>query len=396
VPRLGFPGLCLNDNSNGIRVTDYINAFPGGLSIAASWNAPLAEQRARFLGAEFRTKGISVSLGPVVSPLGRLALDGRLWEGLGADPYLAGVMAAKSIIGVQSQNVIACVKHLIAYEQETLRQASKNANGTAVAAYSSNLDDKTMHEIYLWPFMDAVRAGAGSVMCSYERVNNSYACQNSKVMNGLIKEELGFQGFVVSDWAAEYGGIAGAKAGLDMVMPEGAQWANLTGAVANGTLAESRLDDMIVRTMAAWYLTEQDTKAAVLGIGMPGPGPTAPHTKVNAIDPAAKGTIFDGAVEGHVLVKNNGALPLKCPGLLSVFGYAAATPRANNPSSSFIGVNDWSLGVQTANVSELQALLEVAIAGVNRSQPFAPGGALIYGGGTSNQPFAFLNGTLTL
>ena len=382
VPRLGFPGLCLGDNGNGIRSTDYINAYAAGLSVAASWNAPLAEQRAQFMGAEFRTKGISVSLGPVVSPIGRLALDGRLWEGLGSDPYLAGVLAAKSIAGVQSQNVIACIKHLIAYEQETLRQPSTNANGSSVAAVSSNIDDKTMHELYLWPFMDAVHAGAASAMCSYQRVNNSYACQNSKVINGLLKEELGFQGFVVSDWTAVYGGIAGANAGLDMVMPTGALWNNLTGAVANGSLAESRLDDMVTRTLAAWYLTEQDSKAAPLGIGMPGPGPNTPHKRVNARDPAAKQTILAGAVEGHVLVKNTGVLPLKSPVLLGIFGYAASTPPRNNPSSSFVGQYEWSLGVQTSGVDPLQALLGAAIAGTNRSAAYAPAGTLFYGGGS--------------
>jgi beta-glucosidase len=109
---------------------------------------------------------------------------------------------------------MACIKHFVANEQETNR-----APFLLTQALSSNLDDRTMHELYLWPFQDAVRAGAASVMCSYNRVNNSYACQNSKMLNGLLKTELGFQGFVVSDWGAQHSGVASAQAGLDMAMP---------------------------------------------------------------------------------------------------------------------------------------------------------------------------------
>ena len=90
------------------------------------------------------------------------------------------------------------MKHFIAYEQETNRTPDGN-----VSSVSSDLDDKTMHELYLWPFADALHAGAGCVMCSYNRINNSYACQNSKTMNGLLKTELGFEGFIVSDWDAQ-------------------------------------------------------------------------------------------------------------------------------------------------------------------------------------------------
>jgi len=85
---------------------------------------------------------------------------------------------------------------------------------------SSNIDDRTMHELYLWPFQDAIRVGAGSVMCSYQRLNGTYACENSKILNGLLKTELGFQGFTLSDWSAQHSGVESAKAGLDMAMPD--------------------------------------------------------------------------------------------------------------------------------------------------------------------------------
>lgn len=117
-------------------------------------------------------------------------------DGLAA--YLGGQLVAETVRGIQGANVIASVKHYIGNEQETNRSPSGD-----VSAVSSNIDDKTIHELYLWPFQDAVHAGAGCIMCSYNRVNNSYGCQNSKTLNGLLKTELGFEGWVVSDWAAQ-------------------------------------------------------------------------------------------------------------------------------------------------------------------------------------------------
>lgn len=114
--------------------------------------------------------------------------------------YLCGQLAAQTVMGVQGAGVTTSVKHYIGNEQET----NRNPSGK-LAAVSSNIDDKTIHELYLWPFQDAVHAGAGCIMCSYNRVNNSYGCQNSKTLNGLLKTELGFEGFVVSDWGAQRG-----------------------------------------------------------------------------------------------------------------------------------------------------------------------------------------------
>ena len=105
---------------------------------------------------------------------------------------------AETIRGIQGSGVITSVKHFIGNEQETNRNPSGN-----VSAVSSNIDDKTIHELYLWPFQDALHAGAGCIMCSYNRINNSYACQNSKTLNGLLKTELGFEGFVTTDWGAQ-------------------------------------------------------------------------------------------------------------------------------------------------------------------------------------------------
>jgi beta-glucosidase len=120
--------------------------------------------------------------------------------------------------------------------------------GQFTEAVSSNIDDKTLHELYLWPFQDAIHAGTGNIMCSYQRVNNSYGCANSKLLNGILKTELGFQGFVVSDWGAQHAGVATALAGLDMAMPGSPFWApNLTMAIQNGSVPMSKIDDMATR-----------------------------------------------------------------------------------------------------------------------------------------------------
>ena len=181
-------------------------------------------------------------------------------------PYLAGILGAETVKGLQ-KSVIACVKHFIGNEQETHR-----GPGTS-AAISSDIPDGPLHELYLWPFQDLVEAGAGSIMCSYNKINNTYSCENSASLNGLLKTELNFQGFVVTDWFAAHSGLPQANAGLDMVMPSSAYWANgsLAAAVNNGTFNETRLTDMATRIVAAWYFVGQDAADyPKLGIGKDG------------------------------------------------------------------------------------------------------------------------------
>lgn len=145
----------------------------------------------------------------------------------------------ETIKGIQKSGVQSCAKHWIGNEQETQRNpttAGGAINGKIIQeSISSNLDDRTMHELYMWPFANAVKAGVSSVMCSYQRLNGSYACENSKALNGLLKEELGFQGisscqniseidsnvfkgYVMSDWGGTHSGVASIKSGLDMDM----------------------------------------------------------------------------------------------------------------------------------------------------------------------------------
>ncbi|OJJ52197.1 hypothetical protein ASPSYDRAFT_1170419 [Aspergillus sydowii CBS 593.65] len=327
IPRVGFPGFCLSDASNGLRDTDYVNGWSSGIHVGASWNKELARDRGRWMAEEYRAKGVHVLLGPVVGAMGRVVEGGRNWEGVSPDPYLSGVLGAESVQGIQSTGVAACIKHFVGNEQELHRNPIVDKEGNYVESLSSNIDDKTLHELYMWPFQDAVRAGTVSVMCSYNRLNNSYACQNSKLLNGYLKEEMGFQGYVMSDWFAQHGGIAAANAGLDMALPISHFWgSNLTDAIANGTMNATRLDDMATRILASWYMLGQDTSFPAPGIGMPY-NVNAPHNRIDATFPGAKETLLKSAAEGQVLVKNSrDSLPLKSPRMVSVFGYDAKSP----------------------------------------------------------------------
>ncbi|KAI2965666.1 CAZyme family GH3 [Aspergillus niger] len=339
IPRLNFTGLCVSDASNGLRGTDYVNGSSSGIHVGASWNRTLARDRAKYMGQEFHRKGVNLLLGPVVGPLGRVAEGGRNWEGFSNDPYLTGALVYETVQGVQSSGVGVSTKHYIGNEQETNRNP-ETVNGVDVASVSSNIDDKTIHELYLWPFQDAVLAGSVAIMCSYERINNSYACQNSKTLNGLLKTELGFQGYVITDWGAQHGGIASANAGLDMVMPETTLWgSNLTTAIANGTMEASRLDDMATRIIATWYQLNQDTDFPTPGVGMPASAQSE-HQVVVGTAPDEKSTLLESAIEGHVLVKNtNNALPLQTPQLVSVFGYDAKVTDSFDLASTVLGTS---------------------------------------------------------
>ncbi|OAG38418.1 hypothetical protein AYO21_07401 [Fonsecaea monophora] len=262
---VGFPGLCLQDGPLGIRFADHATSFPAGITVGATWNRDLMRRRGAAHARQARLKGVNVLLGPAMGPLGRNPAGGRTWEGFGSDPVLQGVAAYETIQGIQSQGIMATAKHYIGNEQEHFR---RGLEWGLPEALSSNIDDRTLHEVYAWPFAESVRAGVASIMCSYQMVNNSYACANSKLMNGLLKDELGFQGFVQSDWLAQRSGVASALAGLDMSMPgDGLYWQDgrslfgeqLTIAVLNGSLPLTRLNDMVTRIVAAWYQLEQDS-----------------------------------------------------------------------------------------------------------------------------------------
>jgi beta-glucosidase-like glycosyl hydrolase len=205
---------------------------------------------------------------------------------------------------------------------------------------SSNIDDRTRHEIYVAPFLRSVMAGLASVMCSFNLVNGTYACENNNTLNGILKNELGFQGFVMSDWHAQHSTMS-AMTGLDMTMPGDIFFfsnttyfgTNLTAYVQNGTIPEARVDDMATRILASWYLLGQDS-------------PNYPKTNFNAFLPLDEATNEHVDVQDNhgelvreidrssvVLLKNvNDALPLKKPRKLVLIGSDAAPAHIAGPN----------------------------------------------------------------
>ncbi|XDG01385.1 hypothetical protein ABKA04_001000 [Annulohypoxylon sp. FPYF3050] len=379
VPRLGWPGMCLHDAGNGVRAADLVNSYPSGIHVGASWDRNLTYERAYFIGQEFKAKGINIVLGPNAGPLGRTPLGGRNWEGFSVDPYLSGQLNAETVVGHQDAGVIANIKHFIANEQETYRRPY-----FGVEAVSANIDDKTLHEFYLWPFMDAVKAGVASLMCSYNRINSTYGCENSKLLNGVLKSDLAFDGFVLLDWNAQHN-LESANAGLDMLMPGGGFWGNnLTQAVNNGSVSDDRVTDMATRILAAWYFVGQNgTNFPVPGIGMK--NLTQPHEQVDARVPESKSVILEGAIAGHVLVKNDGSLPFKKnPVMLSVYGYDATVPDTKNTDNLF------QLGY-TSSPEMGQAVL-----GTERHfDQAAKGGTIVTGGRAGANAPAYINDPLS-
>ncbi|KAI9645792.1 hypothetical protein NHQ30_005225 [Ciborinia camelliae] len=380
--RFGIPSLCLQDSALGIAATDGNTAFPAGITTGATWSKDLAYQRGLALGAEARGKGVNILLGPTVGPIGRKPRGGRNWEGFGADPVLQGVGAAQTINGIQANGVVATIKHFIGNEQEAFRM-DIIPHGL-MRALSSNIDDRTLHELYMWPFAEGIRAGVGAVMTSYNEVNGSAASQNSYLINNLLKDELGFQGLVMTDWAAQIGGVSSALAGLDMAMPgDGripflgeAYWAyELSTAILNGTVPVDRLNDMVTRIVATWYQLGQDKSFPPPNFSANTLDTTGPCYPAALISPTCTVNSHVNVQSNHAviaqnisreaitLLKNvNNTLPLSTSAALKVFGSDsannAAGPNACNQRGCDTGILGMGWGSGTANYPYLDAPID--------------------------------------
>ncbi|KAI8080067.1 glycoside hydrolase superfamily [Halteromyces radiatus] len=310
-----FPSLCLQDAPLGMRFAYNVTLGVAGINAAASFDRKAMLERGVYMGQEYYGKGVHVQLGPAMNFM-RSPEGGRGWESFGEDPYLSGVASYETISGVQSQGVISTAKHFVANDQEKNRHEE-----------SSNVDDRTMHEIYLWPFARAVEAGVGSVMCSYNKVNGTSSCEND-MMNRILRDQLGFQGFIQTDWWAAMETVQSANNGLDMVMPGNMNATdnyspsyygqNLVNAVKNGEVKESTVTDMAHRIVSAWYKVGQDENF--------------PKTSLNSFHPTAKGSVNVeadhkvkaremGAASVVLLTNKNKILPLtKADNSISIIG----------------------------------------------------------------------------
>lgn len=336
---IDYPSLCLQDSPLGIRFANPVTAFPAGINAGATWDTQLLYARGAAMGAEAKGLGIHVQLGPVAGPLGKNPNGGRNWEGFSVDPYLSGVAMEKTIRGMQDSGVQACAKHWLGNEQEHYRDT-----------ISSNIGDRAAHELYVWPFMDAVKAGVASVMCSYNKVNGTWACESDALNNKLMKEELGFPGYIMSDWNAQHSTVNSAVSGLDMTMP-GSDFSNppgsifwgsnLEAAVADGSVPQSRLDDMVTRILAAWYLVGQDQGYPPVAFSSWNGG------KANVDVTADHGTVARAvARDSIVLLKNgHGTLPLRKPKSLAIVGSDAIVNPAGPNACSDRGCNNGTLAM---------------------------------------------------
>jgi beta-glucosidase len=270
-------------------------AFPDGITQAASWDVDMQRRVGAAIGWEAWHKGIDVQLAPGVD-IARNPLNGRNFEYAGEDPYLAGRTGVAEIQGIQSQHVAATVKHYALNDQETNRMTD-----------SSDADERTMQEIHLPAYEAAVQQGhVASVMCSYNRINSIYGCENPDLLTTVLKKQFGFTGWVMSDWGATHSTVAAANAGLDQEQGIGKGKyfsAALKTAVQNGQVPMSRVDDMVLRLMRGLFAT---------GVfDNPPPGePQAATADVNT--PQEKAIALEAAEGGAVLLKNAAnALPIQ-------------------------------------------------------------------------------------
>ena len=240
--RLGIPALHLADGPAGPANTMYqVTALPAPITAAASWDVALMQRYALTAAQEEKGKGVNVHLAPTMNLL-RVPQNGRAFEAYSEDPYLSARMAAAGVLGIEGQGIIATAKHYINNEQEYDRGTN-----------SSDIDDRTQHEIYLPPFKAAVQAGAGAVMCGYNKINGVWACENGGTLNTWLKGELNFQGFVMSDWGATHTTAASANGGLDMEMPDARYFGPLATSIADGSVSQDRVNDMTKRILTSMF-----------------------------------------------------------------------------------------------------------------------------------------------
>ncbi|HTA92999.1 MAG TPA: glycoside hydrolase family 3 C-terminal domain-containing protein [Polyangiaceae bacterium] len=309
----GVPALTLQDGPAGVARFSDVTAFPAPIAFAASWDRDLAQSFGEAMGAEQRGKGVMIQLGPMMN-LARVPAAGRNFEGFGEDPYLAAELAARDVLGIQSQKVVATAKHYVGNEQETNRVGG-----------DSQIDERTLEELYDAPFSASVEAGVGAVMCSYNRVNGVYACEDSDTL-GALKNGLGFAGFVMSDWGATHSTAASANAGLDLEMPLGANFGQLGSAIDGGAVPQARLDDMVTRILTSLV------RVGVLD-DPPSGTPASVVTSSAHADLARR-----AATESIVLLKNDSQLlPLDTAQSVLVIGEAGNTnPSAVGAGSAFV------------------------------------------------------------
>lgn len=338
VERLGIPEVMVSDGPHGLRkqaeeadhlgLNESIKAvcFPTACATACSFDRDLLEEMGERIGDECQAEDLSVILGPAVN-IKRSPLCGRNFEYFSEDPYLASQMAAAHIKGVQSKNVGTSIKHFAANNQEHRRMSC-----------SSEIDERTLREIYLAAFETAIKeAKPDTVMCSYNRINGEFASENHWLLTEVLRDQWGFEGYVMSDWGAVNDRVKGLKAGLELEMPGsgGNTDKEIVEAVKNGELEEAVLDRAVERILNIVFKFTDNRQEGKFDL-------EEDHKLAAKI-----------AGESMVLLKNEGVLPLPAQGKKIAFiGKFAETPRFQGGGSSHIN--------SFKTTSALEAAKEVA------------------------------------
>ncbi len=364
---LGLPQIMVSDGPHGLRKqeqeTDHVGmaesikaiCFPTASASACSFDRDLLEQIGDALGEECVAEDIAVLLGPGVN-MKRSPLCGRNFEYFSEDPTLAGEMGAAFVKGVQSHNVGTSLKHFAANNQEQRRMS-----------VSVLTTERVLREIYLTAFETVVKkAKPWTIMCSYNRINGVYSCENDWLLNQVLRDEWGYQGLVMTDWGAMNRRVPALKAGLDLEMPSshGETDKQIVEAVKNGTLSEEVLDRTVMRilNLVNQFISNKPDKR--------------PSYDKEAHHALAK----KAASESAVLLKNNGILPLKSGSKLALIGEFARTPRIQGGGSSHINCSRIDSALEAFRAINKLPAEHICEGGVCRMVPavhydisFAPG-----------------------
>ncbi len=325
VERLGVPGVMMCDGPHGLRkqvgegdhlgINESIetNCYPSASALAASFDREVLRSLGTALGQECQAEDVAMLLGPGLN-MKRSPLCGRNFEYFSEDPYLAGELGAAYVQALQAQGVSACVKHFAANNQETRRMSG-----------SSQVDQRTLHEIYLPAFESAVKkGGARGVMCAYNAINDTFCAENKELLTDILRKKWGYRGFVVTDWGAVKDRVKGLLAGLDLEMPggPGVQDQKIVDAVKSGALDEAVLDEAAGNVLR-FVLESRERRM--------------PETQIDRTAHAA----LSGALAEKcaVLLKNEDAvLPVGSSAKAAFIGEFAAKPRYQGAGSSHINV----------------------------------------------------------
>ena len=293
IEKKNIPSIKMSDGPNGVRGDSNSGkssaCFPCAISIGSTWDLKLIKDIGIALGEEAQAKDVDVLLGPTIN-IHRHPLGGRHFESFSEDPFLTGKIATNYVQGVQSKNVAACLKHFVGNDTEYERHS-----------ISSNIDAQTLREIYLLPFEMGIKEGnAKVVMSAYNKLNNIFCSSHQDLLIKILKEEWGFDGYVVSDWGAALETIENANGGLDLEMPGPSNvWGKaLIDAVKSSEVSEKLIDDKVKRILSVAEFSNRFQK---------------PQIKAEqAIDqPKHRLLLRKAAADGMVLLKNEGSLPLK-------------------------------------------------------------------------------------